>query len=96
MSKLNFDSVKSAEKAIRAVKQKDRQKILNLLAEKDMNVSELQNETKLQQVQTSLHLNILRNVGLVDSSRTGRFVSYKINKEKLAELLATFERITTI
>jgi len=63
-----------------------RREILDLLTRGPRGVGELVAETGLSQPNTSRHLRILREAGLVESSVEGRRRSYALRGEGFAEL----------
>ena len=63
----------------------NRRRILQLLKEKDMTVSELQPHFDITQASLSHHLSILKNANLVSDSRRGQFVCYSLNQSVFEE-----------
>lgn len=64
-----------------AISDESRQKILLLLDKKTLSVHEISKETHLSQPNTSRHLSVLKNAGLVQSSKKGNAVIYSIDKK---------------
>lgn len=60
-----------------------RLKILNLLRDKEMSVTELIKKTKLSQANISQHLGIMKSKGIVESSRKGKNIYYKLTNPKI-------------
>jgi ArsR family transcriptional regulator len=56
-----------------------RRKILTLLKEREMSVSELLQHFQMAQASLSHHLDILKRANLVRSRREGQFIYYEIN-----------------
>ena len=73
-----------------------RREILDLLIEGPRPVGELVSQTGLSQPNTSRHLRILRQAGLVESTPDGQRRLYQLRPEGLAELerwLAPYRRL---
>ena len=60
-----------------------RLKILNLLKDKELSVTELIEKTKLSQANISQHLSIMKSKGIVTSSRKGKNIYYKLTNPKI-------------
>jgi len=65
-----------------------RRKILALLKEQDMSVSDLQKHFQMTQASLSHHLDILKRANLVRSRREGQFIFYEINTSVFEEAAA--------
>ena len=75
--------MKSFVKLFKALSDESRQKILLLLDKGSMTVGEIAKKAKLSQPNTSGHLTLLKNAGLVTSSKVGNSVIYSIDKKWL-------------
>jgi len=62
-----------------------RLKILNLLRDKEMSVTELIEKTRLSQVNISQHLSIMKSKGIVISNRKGKNIYYKLTNPKIVK-----------
>ncbi len=62
-----------------------RRKILTLLKEREMSVSELQEHFQMTQASLSHHLDALKRANLVRSRREGQFIFYEINTSVFEE-----------
>lgn len=67
--------------------------ILKLLRNGPMCVCEIIEHLKLEQSNTSQHLNVLKMVGLVESRREGTKVIYKARYEDIFTMLELIEKI---
>jgi len=67
-----------------------RLKILKTISTEEKCVDSLSKKLKLSQPTVSYHLKLLLNFGLVRQSKVAQWARYKLNKEKLAELLIEF------
>ena len=73
--------------SIRAVEHELRKRIIRMLMEKEeMTVTEIYVKLRIEQSVASQHLAILRNAGIVDTIREGKFILYALDKDKLDEL----------
>src|SRR6266496_1698967 len=72
-----------------------RVRILELLREGERSVGSLQVELELDSGGTSQHLAALRRIGLVTPRREGTSVYYRVEDERVFELLADAREILT-
>jgi DNA-binding transcriptional ArsR family regulator len=72
-----------------------RVRILELLRDGERSVGALQTELGLDSGGTSQHLAALRRIGLVESRREGTSVYYRVDDERVFELLAVGRAIIT-
>ena len=73
-----------------------RRELMDLLLDGDRPVGELVRETGMSQPNTSRHLRVLRNAGLVESRAQGQRRLYRLRPEGLTELerwLAPYRRM---
>lgn len=68
-------------KIFKALADKTRQDILELLGEAEMNVSDICSEFNTSQPTISHHLNILKNCDLVDYRKSGKNIYYYVRQE---------------
>lgn len=66
-------------KALKALADNTRLKILELLFKGEFSVSEIAEYTGVEYTQASHHLGVLRNAGLVIDSKEGKFVMYRLH-----------------
>lgn len=62
-----------------------RQRILEMLREREMYMGEIAEAFKLSQPSISHHLNILKNAKVVRSHKEGKQVYYSLNRENIQE-----------
>ena len=67
-----------------------RLKILKIISTEEKCVDFLSKSLKLSQPTISYHLKLLLNLGLVKQNKVAQWVRYKLDREKLAELLGEF------
>jgi DNA-binding transcriptional ArsR family regulator len=85
--KIDYLNVKKASLVLRAVNHKLRQQMIKLLDEnKKMTVTDLYVQLRLEQSVASQHLAILRRVGIVKTTRDGKFIYYHVNNERLDQI----------
>ena len=65
----------------KALADKTRQDILELLGEEEMNVTDICSEFRVSQPTVSHHLHILKNSGLVDYRKDGKNIYYYVKQE---------------
>ena len=76
----DWNESKKSATIFRALNNKLRQKILNLIAqEQSINVTDLYVKLRVEQSVASQHLAILRKAGFVINKRDGKTISYSIN-----------------
>jgi len=77
----------SMDKIYKAMSDKNRRRILELLKSHDMSVSELLKYFEITQASLSHHLEILRHANLVIDERRGQFVYYSLNVSVFEEFV---------
>lgn len=81
---LDYAELRKAVLVLRAVNHKLRQRMIDLLDEKKrMTVTEIYVKLRLEQSVASQHLAILRNAGVVQTERNGKFIFYSLDKSRL-------------
>lgn len=73
------------EKIFKALGDRNRLRIVNMLKERALCVCEITNILKLSQSTVSGHLRVLRDAGLVDDVKDGLWVEYRLCKDKILE-----------
>ena len=86
--KIDNDRLHTSAEILRALAHPLRMQILEFIDNnKSINVNKIYNTLKLEQSITSQHLRILRNAGIVDTIREGKFIHYTINYDKIAHVV---------
>lgn len=80
-------------KALKALAEKKRLKIIDLLSAGELCVCELTDNLGLSQPNISHHLRILKEAGLIIGNKRGKWVYYELNQEKLEQLQKNFDFI---
>ena len=79
----------------KALGDETRQRILEMLLEKEMSVSDITEAFSMAQPSISHHLSVLKRFGLVTSRKEGKHVFYAINRDNVVEccgqLMAKFD-----
>ena len=84
---LDYSDLRKAVLVLRAVNHKLRQRIINLLEEKEsLTVTDIYIKLRLEQSVASQHLAILRRAGVVNTNRDGKYIYYSIDKERLGQI----------
>jgi DNA-binding transcriptional ArsR family regulator len=92
---LDYTELRKAVLVLRAVNHKLRQQVLELLEENDrMTVTDLYIKLRLEQSVASQHLAILRRAGVVATERSGKFIYYRVDKERIAHISRLVEELT--
>lgn len=76
----------------RAIADPTRRRIIDLLAEESMSVSEVADQFEISRPAVSKHLKILRECGLVDVTKEGRQHICRSNPAKLKEVVQWADR----
>lgn len=71
----------------KALNDKTRRDIVELLKDKDMNAGEIANQFNISKPSISHHLDILKRADLISSEKKGQFVEYSLNTTILEDLL---------
>jgi ArsR family transcriptional regulator len=81
---INPEQLEQSSELLRAIAHPLRLKILEFIDQNDLiNVNKIYNTLNLEQSITSQHLRILRNAGLVQTERDGKFIHYSIDYDKV-------------
>lgn len=70
----------NVEKVFKALGDKSRLRIVNMLAAKSMCVCEITTVLKLSQSTVSGHLRVLKDAGLVEDEKDGLWVEYRLSR----------------
>ncbi len=85
--KIDYLNVKKAALVLRALNHKLRQQMIKMLEENNkMTVTDLYIQLRLEQSVASQHLAILRRVGIVKTERDGKYIYYRVNEDRVAQI----------
>ena len=91
---LDYADLRKAVLVLRAVNHKLLQWIIDLLEENEsMTVTDIYIKLRLEQSVASQHLAILRRAGVVTTERQGKFIYYRIDRERLAQISRLVEEL---
>lgn len=92
---LDYAELRKAVLVLRAVNHKLRQQIIDLLEENEkMTVTDLYIKLRLEQSVASQHLAILRRAGVVATDRNGKFIYYRVDKDRINHISRLVEELT--
>ncbi len=92
---LDYAELRKAVLVLRAVNHKLRQQIIDLLEENEkMTVTDLYIKLRLEQSVASQHLAILRRSGVVATERQGKFIYYRVDKDRINHISRLVEELT--
>jgi DNA-binding transcriptional ArsR family regulator len=84
---LDYAELRKAVLVLRAINHKLRQSVIDQLDEHGkMTVTDLYVKLRLEQSVASQHLAILRRVGVVETTRQGKFIHYSLDKNRLEQI----------
>jgi len=84
---LEYSKLRKAMLNLRAVNHPLRKQIITLLEEqKKLTVTEIYVKLRVEQSVASQHLAILRKAGIVETARSGKFIFYTVNKNRINEV----------
>lgn len=72
----------------KALNDPTRRQMLDLLREGDLTAGEIADQFSMTKPSISHHLDLLKQAGLVDSTKKGQYITYTLNTTVLDELLA--------
>ncbi len=74
--------------SLKALSDKTRRDILNLLKDGDMTAGDIAARFSMTQATVSHHLSVLKNGGLVSDRRDGKYIFYELNTSVIEEIMA--------
>ncbi len=81
---VNYSKLQYSSELVRALAHPLRLRILEFIdSKKVINVNKIYSALKIEQSITSQHLRILRLAGVVHAERSGKFIHYSINYDKV-------------
>ncbi len=95
---IDDDKLELSSEILRAIAHPLRMRILAFIDKHGaINVNKIYNTLQLEQSITSQHLRILRLAGIVETSREGKYILYKVAYNKLGDSIESVRRfIATI
>ena len=93
--RIEYSKLRKGLLNIRAVNHPLRKEIIVLLEqEKKMTVTEIYVKLRVEQSVASQHLAILRKAGIVETTRSGKFIHYSVNKARIGEVSVLINDLT--
>jgi len=86
-ARLSPAAAKAVAATLQALATPSRLLILSELRDRPATVNELAAAVQMEQSAVSHQLRLLRNLGLVDGQRTGRYITYALYDDHVAQLL---------
>lgn len=91
-TQINQRDLEISSEILRALAHPLRMRILEFIDQHELiNVNRIYSSLNLEQSITSQHLRILRQVGLVETEREGKFIHYKLNYGRLNNTVASIK-----
>jgi len=75
------------QQAFKALNDKTRRDILEMLRKKDLTAGEISEKFEMSAPSISHHLEILRSSGLISSEKKGQFILYTLNSTVLDDIM---------
>lgn len=86
--KFDVSKIEYTSKKIRTITHPSRVQIIKLLAENEkLNVTQIYEKLNILQAETSHHLALLREYGILKKVRQGKMSIYSLNRETLDEII---------
>lgn len=83
---LDYSDLRKAVLVLRAVNHKLRQRVIDLLENEILTVTDIYIRLRITQSVASQHLAILRRAGIVNTERHGKFIYYGVNENRLNQV----------
>lgn len=75
------------QQSMKALADGTRREILKLLREKKLSAGEISERFSISDAAISRHLSILKEAGLIEDERSGKFIYYQLNTSVLEEIM---------
>lgn len=92
---LNNEQIRDISKLIKSISHPIRFKILCLLQDNEMSVSDLKDELHTTSSNITQHLNILRNQKIIDYRKDANFIYNRITDWRIIELIRKMRQLYT-
>ena len=87
------DQVNELAVLLKSISHPIRLKILCLLQDGELSVSEIRENVETSGANISQHLNIMRNQGIIGSRKEANFIYNRIADERIIELMKTMKQL---
>ncbi|MBU2591754.1 MAG: metalloregulator ArsR/SmtB family transcription factor [Nitrospinae bacterium] len=88
---MDDERYKLAAEAMKVIAHPDRLKIIAILRDKEMSVSEIQDSLQMKQSITSQNLTRMKSKGILESRREGNVVYYSIKNREVLKIIGCIE-----
>ncbi len=75
------------QETFKALSDKTRREILNILKKGDMTAGDIAEKFAMTQATVSHHLSVLKEAGLIDDRREGKYIMYELNTSVIEEIM---------
>jgi ArsR family transcriptional regulator len=90
---MEYNQVEDLAFLLKAISHPIRLKILCLLQDRELSVSEIRNAVETSGANITQHLNILRNQGVIDFRKDANFIYNRIADRRIIELMKAMQQI---
>jgi ArsR family transcriptional regulator len=88
-----YNQVEDLALLLKSISHPIRLKILCLLQDRELSVSEIRDAVETSGANITQHLNILRNQGVIDFRKDANFIYNRIADDRIIELMKTMQQI---
>ncbi|WP_457573472.1 ArsR/SmtB family transcription factor [Desulfolithobacter sp.] len=88
-----YGQVEDLSRLLKAISHPIRLKILCLLQDRELTVSEIREAVETSGANITQHLNILRNQGVISYRKDANFIYNKISDKRITELIKTMQQL---
>jgi ArsR family transcriptional regulator len=88
-----YNQVEDLALLLKSISHPIRLKILCLLQDQELSVSEIKNIIETSGANITQHLNILRNQGIIDARRDANFIYNRIADKRILELMKLLQQL---
>jgi ArsR family transcriptional regulator, virulence genes transcriptional regulator len=90
---MNSEHIENIASLLKTMSHPIRLKILCLLREQELTVGDLRENVKTTNANVSQHLSILRNQGIISSTKEANFILNRISDPRVLELMNTLQQL---
>ena len=88
-----YNQIEDLALLLKSISHPIRLKILCLLQDRELSVSEIRDAVKTSGANITQHLNILRNQGVIDFRKDANFIYNRIADERIIELMKSLQQL---
>ncbi len=88
-----YKQVEDLAQLLKSISHPIRLKILCLLQDRELSVSEIRDEVETSGANITQHLNILRNQGVIDFRKDANFIYNRISDQRIIELMKALQQL---